>query len=71
VYTLESTTENIRDVYENRAPVHMGKTEKCMGWISIGVCKLTSGANLTSGGKLPNLAAGPRELANNNNCCAN
>jgi len=30
-----------------------------------------SGANQTSGGKLPNLAAGPRELASGNNGCAN
>jgi len=27
-YTLESTTENIRDVYENRVPGYMGKTPK-------------------------------------------
>jgi len=25
-YTLEFTTENIRDVHENRAPGYMGKT---------------------------------------------
>jgi len=25
-YTLEFTAENIRDVYENRAPGYMGKT---------------------------------------------
>jgi len=25
-YTLESTIENIRDVYENMAPGYMGKT---------------------------------------------
>jgi len=31
----------------------------------------SSGATLTSGGKLPNLAAGSRELANGNNGCAN
>jgi len=30
----------------------------------------TIGANRTSGQKLPNLAAGPRELANGNNGCA-
>ena len=42
-YTLESTTENIKDVYENRAPGYMGKTlnHQCRGWVSIGVCKLT------------------------------
>ena len=30
-YTLESTTENIRDVYENRAPGYMGKTPNVGG----------------------------------------
>jgi len=30
-YTLESTTENIRDVYENRALGYMGKTPNVGG----------------------------------------
>ena len=37
-FTLESTTEKIRDVYENRAPGYMGKTPNVGGgypWESV------------------------------------
>ena len=30
-YTLESTTKNIRDVYENMAPGYMGETPNVAG----------------------------------------